>query len=223
MYRLISSIFTSLRQFVYPARCFLCDTHLNAIDEEMRCRACATSTRRLGADFNAPRLAHAWFDRARSLYPFEGRVRDVLHGLKYEQRFDLVRPLARALADEARRLFEVDCVMPVPLHPWRLASRGYNQAALLAHPVARDIGVPLELHALTRIRSTKPQVGRELEERLKAVKGAFAVRDAHAVEKRSILLIDDVLTSGATANECARTLKKAGARRVVVLTVARPL
>ncbi len=150
-------------------------------------------------------------------------MRDALHGLKYEQRFDLVRAFARALADEAARLDTFDVIMPVPLHPKRLRSRGYNQAALIARSLSKEIGVACDLEALMRMRDPGPQVGRELAERLSAVKGIFAVRTHRAVKAARVLIVDDVLTTGATVNECARVLTKAGAARVDVLTVARTL
>ena len=223
MLRFLRTTLFSLRHYIYPPRCALCDAYLHNEGRQRVCTVCEASLRRLDADFNAPHIDTIWFDRARSLFPFEGRIRDTLHGLKYEQRFDVVKVLAGYLSEEAKRMGRFDIIMPVPLHPKRLKSRGYNQAVLLARPMANKLKCIFDPHSLFRTRAIGPQVGRELAERLTAVRNIFAVRDRTRVEKKHILLIDDVLTTGATVNECARTLKKAKAATVCVLTVARPL
>jgi ComF family protein len=179
--------------------------------------------RRLEADFTAPHLYHKWFDRARSLFPFEGALRDALHGFKYEQRFDLVRFFVSQLEVEARAMGVFDIVIPVPLHSKRLKERGFNQASLIARPLARKMECAYDVNMLKRTKEVGPQVGRELKDRLKAVKGIFEVTDQKKIKGKSVLLIDDVLTTGATANECARVLKKGGASLVNILTIARTI
>lgn len=178
---------------------------------------------RVEADFTAPRLNHAWFDRARSALPYEGRVKDAIHGFKYGERFDLARVFATFLHDEASRMGRADVAMPVPLHPKRLHRRGFNQSAIIARPLAKRLGIDFDARGFVRVRNTATQVGQTIGERLAAMKGAFLVRDAKVVKGRRVLLVDDVLTTGATINECARVLKKAGAIRVDALTVARVL
>jgi len=150
-------------------------------------------------------------------------VRDAVRGFKYEQRFELARMFATMLAKEAASMGTYDVAMPVPLHRLRLRKRGYNQAVLLSRPLARIMKIDHDTCALVRAREVGPQVDRELAERLVAVKGIFAVRHPERVRGKRVLLIDDVLTTGATVNECARILKKAGASRVDVLTIARVL
>jgi ComF family protein len=113
--------------------------------------------------------------------------------------------------------------MPVPLHPGRLHRRGFNQSAVIARPLAKRLGVDYEARGLVRARNTATQVEQKLAERLAAMKDAFRVRDTRAVKDRRVLLVDDVLTTGATINECARALKKAGAQRVDIVTIARVL
>lgn len=200
----------------------MCDVHLEHASSEVRlCIPCTNSLRRLESDFSSLRLACTWFDRARSVFSYEGRIRDVLHGFKYEQRFDLVKVLVKFLAEEAAAMGNYDVVVPVPLHRRRMFKRGYNQSALLARPLAKHIGAVCDVRSLIRADDVGPQVGRELKERLTVVKGIFRVQNADAIQLKNILLIDDVLTTGATVNECARVLKKAGAKTVHVLTVAR--
>lgn len=124
----------------------------------------------------------------------------------------LQRPDCRELAAAA------DLLLPVPLHPRRLRARGFNQALLLARSFTDK---PVALEVLTRERHTVPQVGLNPKERRDNVKGAFAVRQPEAVKGKNILLIDDLYTTGSTVRECARVLRRAGAARVEVLTVAR--
>ncbi len=115
----------------------------------------------------------------------------------------------------------VDLVVPVPLHPARLADRGFNQAALLARPLARALGARLEARALVRVRDTPPQTPLDVPARRANVRGAFAVRSPARVRDRVCLLVDDVLTTGATAAACAKALRGAGADSVLLLVLAR--
>lgn len=111
--------------------------------------------------------------------------------------------------------------MPVPLHPKRLRWRGFNQSILLAREVSRAYSVPMDPFSLRRVRETPPQTELNEEERRRNVRGAFALAPGRSIERRNVLLVDDVYTSGATVNECVRTLRKSGARKVFVLTLAR--
>lgn len=115
----------------------------------------------------------------------------------------------------------VDVVIPVPLHPARLAARGYNQAALLGAAVAGELAVPLVARALSRTRATPPQARLDRAARLGNVAGAFRVRMPARVRGRRVLLIDDVSTTGATLAACAAALREAGAAEVTALVVAR--
>lgn len=165
------------------------------------------------------------FSRARAAARFEdGPVRTMVHRLKYGDRLDLAATMGAWMArsgDEV--LCEADALVPVPLHRSRLAARRFNQAALLAQQVSRRSGVPVTLHALARIKATPPQVGLTRTQRALNMQGSFRVGDDArlAVEGRALVLVDDVLTSGATANAASRALLRAGARRVDVLTFAR--
>lgn len=118
---------------------------------------------------------------------------------------------------------DYDLVIPVPLHPSRLRWRGFNQAALLAAPVARRLGCKLDVGSLIRVVPTTPQTAKDIQTRRRNVRNAFAVKRPARIANRRVLLIDDVMTTGATANECARALRAAGARSVDVLTLARVL
>ncbi len=122
---------------------------------------------------------------------------------------------------EFLRECHVDLIIPVPLHPKRLRWRGFNQSLLLARQVSRLYEVPVDPFVLCRERETPPQTQLAEDERRKNVRGAFATYPGKLLKGRRVLLVDDVYTSGATANECSRVLVRGGAREVYVLTLAR--
>jgi ComF family protein len=132
-------------------------------------------------------------------------------------------PLSAWMVDRIRMLTDIDVVMPVPLHPQRLRQRGFNQALLLAHGMSIRFGITLDPNNLIRVRPTRPQVELSGQERIKNVAGAFGIRSPEIILNKHVLLIDDVYTTGATMNECAGVLKKAGADQVTVCTLARAL
>ena len=145
----------------------------------------------------------------------------LIHQFKYEGYSALGRPLARFLIDGWPAWDNSpDLIMPIPLHPQRRRQRGYNQAELLARPLAEAMNVPMNTSALRRTRHTVPQVGLGPEERRHNVHGAFAV-EPNAVREHHILLIDDVLTTGATMSAAAETLMAAGAASVAAYCLAR--
>ena len=164
------------------------------------------------------------FDRVRSAGRFVGVLRDQVHQFKYNNalwlKHDLVDLLQGCLgahfAPEA-----VDAVLPVPLHPARQRERSYNQAAELARELARRIDRRFDGRSLARTRRTETQTHLDAAHRRSNMLGAFEVRRPEWVAQRCVLLVDDVMTTGATLNECARVLKKAGARTVWAVTVAR--
>jgi ComF family protein len=165
------------------------------------------------------------YDRARAVARFEdGPVRVLIHRLKYYDRLEIAAPLGAWMARAgAELLLDADRLVPVPLHKSRLRARKFNQSNLLADVVSRQCGIPVDPFALERVQNTASQVGLSRSQRAINLQGAFRVRDAMAprVAGRAIVLVDDVLTSGATVNAAARALLRAGARRVDVLVFAR--
>jgi ComF family protein len=128
------------------------------------------------------------------------------------------------MADHYPRLFPSDAfqsILPVPLHPKRLRERSFNQSVILARPLAKGVGLPIDLDAVERVLHTSPQSASTVAERRKNLQGAFRVRRPDRVRDRSILVFDDVYTTGATLEELARSLLSAGARQVSGLTLAR--
>jgi ComF family protein len=164
------------------------------------------------------------YQRARAAARYSDVARDLVHLLKYGDRLDLAPPLGRWMARAGVELLvDADALVPVPLHWTRLWRRRFNQSAVLAQSVSAIAAVPVADHILARTRATPPQVGLARSERARNVQGAFAVpKTARAdVKGRKLIVIDDVLTSGATVDACARALLRAGAVRVDALVLAR--
>jgi len=164
------------------------------------------------------------FDRARSFAAYQGALVDAILLLKFEQIAPLGAWFAERLAEVVSGEGDVmaaDVVVPVPLHRQRERERGYNQAALLSRPLAKRLHLPHKAVLLMRIRARPDKRILSLEERWESVRGAFATRPGSQVDNLRVLLVDDVLTTGATLDACARALRDAGAKSVLGLTVAR--
>ncbi|MDE2579658.1 MAG: ComF family protein [Hyphomicrobiales bacterium] len=226
---------------VYPPVCCACRRATAA--QDALCAQCWSAMRfierpyceRLGAPFPAD-LGQSGllspeavadppaFGRARAVALFaDGPARLLVHRLKYYDRMEVARPMARWMARAGAELIaEADALTPMPMHRLRLAQRGYNQAATLASALSRETGAPV-LHALERVRNTTPQVGLSRAQRARNLQGAFRTPEAArlGVLDRRLLLVDDVMTSGASANAAARALLRAGAKSVDVLCFAR--
>ncbi len=173
---------------------------------------------------NLCRNASFAFEKVIRLGPYEGRLQEVVLRMKHRWNEGLAELVGEWWADAAKdRLLAlaVDCVVPVPLHWLRRWRRGYNQSSSLAFGLATRLHLPLEKWWLKRIRNTPSQKALSPTARKENVRGAFHVRSTAAAMGRSILLVDDVMTTGATAHEAARVLRAAGAARVVVAALAR--
>lgn len=164
------------------------------------------------------------FDCAVARFLSRGVVREFIHRFKYDRQFYLRHTLAEWLAasleDERIRSQPADFLVPVPLHSARLREREFNQADVLARLAGKRAKIPV-LPCLRRIRYTSTQTRLDRHERMENLRGAFRVRQSSAVHSRHLILVDDVFTTGATVDECARVLRQAGAASVRVVTVAR--
>lgn len=213
-----------------PEFCRHCRTQI-ATPTSPLCPACGVPFRtRDDADHFCARCLqhppHFRCARACTLYDAadtaEHPLKAVLQQYKYNRDVWLARPLSALLAERTPlAIGAYDVMMPVPLHVQRLRWRGFNQAQLLARPLASAAGVRLDPYSLQRVRPTRPQVELDEKERRHNVAGAFRVVRPDAVAGRHVLLVDDVYTTGATVDECSRVLRHAGARSVDVLALAR--
>jgi ComF family protein len=241
LHAMLQNAAQQMLDIVYPPSCIAC---LAAVQQSAAlCTACWSAMpfierpfcERLGTPFThdlGPGLISPEaianppvYGRARAVARFEdGPARQLVHRLKYGDRAELAAPMGRWMTRAgAELLFGADLLIPVPLHRRRLFQRRFNQAAVLAQTISGLSGVPTDPLVLRRVRPTPPQVGLSRAQRADNVQGAFRVspEDRPKVQDRKIVLVDDVMTSGATANAASRVLLRAGAASVDVVVFAR--
>jgi ComF family protein len=226
---------------IFPDECRVCEAPLEYASRIPVCRKCLTAPVPLEAEHfcvacrtpfvNAHpldesgrcglcRLGLNRFDAAYSFGAYQDTLRKLIHLFKYGRVRPLARPLGALMGASIPSGETFDAIVPMPLHWWRRWRRGFNQAELLAREVARRCGVDV-VNAVRRARATAPQAGLSNTRRRENVAGAFEVRRPERVKGLRVALVDDVMTTGATANACAAALKRAGARRVTLLVLAR--
>ena len=236
---------TAALDLIYPAPCPVCDRALGPGRRDPLCRECWDGITRIEdplcvtcglplpsferAASATPSRCHACvtapppFDYARAAGAYAGSLRDALHALKFGGKRALARPLGALIVEQCGVLLgpHVDALVPVPLARARERQRGFNQATLVAAHLAASSGLAVKPGWLSRRRSTRPQTELTAAERRANVARAFAA--SPSVAGTHVLLVDDIVTTGATVAECARTFRAAGARAVGVLAVARVL
>lgn len=193
-------------EFLGPGGCDICGLPLAATDAEL-CGRCLAKP---------PRIA-----RSRAAVVYDELSRRLAIRLKYGRKVGLARTMARYMAPLVATGGGDRLLVPVPLHRGRLWQRGFNQSALVGRELARRVEIAFDPFVLRRTRATPPLKGMNQLQRRKAVAGAFAVRDPDAIAGKTIILVDDVLTTGSTAEACARALRRAGAARVELVSWAR--
>lgn len=197
-------------RWIEPPLCTLCGVpFLSSEVENHPCGACLTRGK--------------YFTMARAVGYYEGPLREAIHRWKYEEKNYLTLFFGEKLAEGFCRYWDpqsFDLIIPVPLHSKRLRERGFNQALLLVKELSRRTRIPYSKRLLQKRILTPPQVNLSGGEREKGVRGSFHIQRDEEIEGKSILLVDDVYTTGATVNECSKVLLKAGAERVDVLTIA---
>jgi competence protein ComFC len=242
---LIKDTLDALASIFFPAPCWICDEPLTSASLIPICDLCIAEMRRMdslqcegcGRPFASPVVAEAiqklCYVCRRGAYHFEqarsyGLYNDALSGaillLKYESLKRLGAWFADRLVPIVRDEFrgvEFDAIVPVPLHPSRQLERGYNQAELIARPLAKRLGIKMATYLLVRTRPRPAKSVLTLKERWESVRGAYETRTGAKVDKLRILLVDDVFTTGATLDACSRALRDAGAASVHGVTVAR--
>jgi competence protein ComFC len=202
---------SSLFDLLYPRRCGLC----GLLGDHAICSVCGDAFEPLSSPLTRF-LRPEPLDYQAALYLYEGRAAQAVRRLKYERITSLAAPLAALIADGAAKLGldSADMIVPVPIHWTRRCMRGFNQAEMLVERLPPEL---VASKALLRIKATRPQVGLSPDERRLNLLGAFAADSS--VEGRRVLLVDDVVTSGQTARECARALRARGAAEVGVLAL----
>lgn len=244
----IQGLREALASLLFPAPCRICGEVLDSASRIPLCHSCLASLRtlegpccaRCGRPFASPvavaveglpkchicRRDLYDFDFARSYGPYTGNMTETIMLLKYQE----VTPLAAWFAAALQKTFEThrepcmaDVIVPVPAHVARLRERGYNHAELIARPLARSLGLPCRSYLLVRSKPRPDKLRLSLRERWRSVRGAYTMRNGMRVDNLRVLLVDDVLTTGATLDACSRALRKAGASKVVALTVARAI
>jgi ComF family protein len=235
-----SELFQAAVSLLYPATCAVCGKNLRAGD--YLCNGCEAKIVRIAPPFcercsepfegsisiafSCANCAHRtiYFDAAVAAYRGRGIVRDVIHEFKYNRQIHLRhlvgRWLCAALDDERLRNHQFGVIVPVPLHPARQRERGFNQASVLAELLSAHTSIPCR-PMLKRVRYTTTQTALDRSERMENLHNAFRLRKNTDVRGLRVLLIDDVLTTGSTLSECARVLKRAGAKLVYAATAAR--
>ncbi len=229
--------------FFIPQACIACRSLLDFSEESSVCPSCTKELKPLsssiceqcGDPFPHEEVASHLcgecltnpppFEWARSVFELEPKLAQMIHAAKYKGDTPSLQWLGKQIEKEwprYKKKIVLDWIVPVPLHPFRLLKRGFNQSLLIALSFSKRIQVPLEFKNLKRKMHEKSQVSRTREERLQQIRGSFAVKNSAVFKNKKILLIDDVYTTGATLRECAKVLKKCGAT-VYALTLARTL
>jgi ComF family protein len=229
---------------IFPPQCLGCAEILYPQRGHLFCPACEEKIRFITGDIcpvcgtifpNSPAQSHlcgncmenkTYYSCARAVVSYETIILNAIHQFKYGSNISVGALLASLMADFS--FPDVDfsdhsLIIPVPLHIKRLRQRGFNQSLILAHALAKKWQIPVNFSLLRRQKFTLTQTGLNKAERKQNINGAFEISDKKIIAGKNIILVDDVYTTGATINECAKTLIKAGAQKVTVLTLARVL
>jgi len=212
-------IFQSIASLVFPDWCVGCEK-----EKGLLCSDCQSNLHFLETPAFCPALKKRHFENAFSKLAYEGLILDLIHQYKYHRQFHLIPLFAEILSRAKLDWGHYDAFAYVPIHWWRRLHRGFNPGHFLTHALSKKTGLPV-WSVLKKHRPTKPQTKLSREERLENVRESFSVSTSarKQLKERTLLLMDDVLTTGATVNECAKVLKNVGAKRVDVLTLARAL
>lgn len=235
MLRPVQGLGKLLLDFALPPRCAGCAEVSDEVDAfcpacwrqlewlgNSGCQCCGLPLAGTEAELCARCLADPpKLDRIRAAVAYDDVPRSVALRLKYGRKVALARTMARYMAPLRGEWDDTAILMPVPLHRWRLWGRGFNQSGLVARELAQGWGLPVDWRSLRRVRRTKSLKGLNHLQRRKAVTGAFRAVRAEVLKGSTVVLIDDVFTSGSTAEACARVLRRAGAKRVELICWAR--
>ncbi len=242
----MNALLKSLIWFLYPAQCRHCGENLDPADGHYICKSCWDQVKYIDRPycekcgsplnplsslpkkvFSCANCPHeASFGKARAIaYYYGSAIGEAIRLLKDNGKTIMAGKLAEIMAKGAHDLLDVqdyDCIIPVPIHKKKLRKRGYNQMDLIGRKMSDKLGIPIESQSFIKSVHTPPQRGLKARDRVQNIKGSFSVIDLSKIAGKRVLLIDDVMTTGSTANECARVLLKDGqASNVDVLTLTR--
>ncbi|MEA3560581.1 MAG: ComF family protein [Candidatus Omnitrophota bacterium] len=217
----VPSAFKGFINLIYPLHCQICKVKLDPANTRYLCENCWNKVKKYCR--NSSVCDEYFFNKIWSVGKYEGILKECIHLLKYSKKSFIARPLGELMNSfiaNYPELKTIDFITPAPLYSAKLRERGFNQSAELAIRISERFNIPVSLNNLYRTRYTLSQTGLSRHERLLNVRAAFSVKNNPFLKKR-VLLIDDVFTTGATVNECSKTLLKAGAQTVRILTLAR--
>lgn len=240
MIRVIQPLIDAVLDFIYPRVCVCCNHELE-LDESFICQSCEDSLTYIQTPIcfacGSPVFResvercdnclreHIYYDQIRSELDYNDElVRQMIHAFKFEYMNSMVSGLSKYLILAYEQYYtheQIELILSVPLHKSRLRQREFNQAHLLAKHFANEIHLPLRDDLAIRNRSTQPQSQLKPDERMKNVKDAFSILNPDEVSGKTILIIDDIVTTGSTVNEMSKVLRECGATRILVLSLAR--
>lgn len=219
------AVYNTALELIFPRFCLVCGTGIESSDKYPLCARCRADIRQSGPIFTqSSKDGKCHFEGFYSVALYDSTIRECIHKFKYSGKLSLETLFADLMTGFAEKYIGIndfDCIASVPLHRAKLRERTFNQAELLALPLSRKFNIPYIGANLVRIKPGRSQTSLSKSGRAEDVAGAFKVRTPAAFKDKSVLLVDDVFTTGATVNECSRTLKEAGAKYVVIFTLAR--
>ncbi len=224
------SVLVPLLKWIYPSYCILCESsEIDGLNQvcfpcwNQLPRAAGTSIRNITIAREKDHLI--FISEIHSFFDFSEGIQGIIHEMKYNGRTRIARELIQFLEDDIKTIFDhsqqVDMIIPVPLHSKRENERGYNQGELLTTEISRILDKPNRTNAVIRNKNTKSQTKLSARDRIKNMNGAFSMAFEEIVKDKVVLLVDDIITTGSTLNECAKVLIEGKAKRVVALTMAR--
>jgi ComF family protein len=239
-----AKIFARFLELIYPPKCHVCQCFLTGDGSETDhiCPECLESLVRITSPLcpscGIPFVSRVeedhlcgdcirkrpHFDALAAPFLYEGAIMDAVHQIKYNGRTYIARSVGEMATSLAKERFgdtKGFLMMPVPLHPKRLRERGFNQSLVIARAIASNLGTEVDFLSLRRIKYTQPQTGLKKAERRRNVRGAFGLAGQPDLKGKTVMLVDDVATTGSTLNECAKVLKKSGCEKVFCLVLAR--
>jgi ComF family protein len=237
-------IFSKFLELIYPPKCHICQCVMisGGAGVDHICDDCIESLVRITSPLcpvcGTPFISRVeedhlcgnclkkrpHYDALIAPFLYEGCIMDAIHQIKYNGRTYITASVGELAASFAKERFKDTngfLMMPVPLHPKRLKERGFNQSLILARAIAANLGTDIDFLSLRRMRYTQPQTGLKKVERKRNVRGAFGLEGRPDLKGKTVILVDDVATTGSTLNECAKVLKKGGCEKVFCLVLAR--